>query len=223
MVRRIRLRQNRALLAGVFLLFAFPAVPVAVAKAKAAVAETIDVHLRHEAQVAHLEAGVVRIGAGRERVAGDAEVGGVGAGRRVGQADIGRHARGVGAAHAGDDRRSTIEVYPRDLALYPAHGQGEARREEVSRHGPFHAAVATPLSIEEIEEIGRRYGCHTSLCQRGPFRVIEFWVDNTLMLEMLTPEMQAEYRGSITPEGWRAMLAKVWNMTPDGAPIEDAA
>ena len=41
MVRRIRLRQNRALLSGVLLLFAFPAVPVAVAKAKAAVAETI--------------------------------------------------------------------------------------------------------------------------------------------------------------------------------------
>src|SRR5437763_603943 len=41
MVRRIRLRENRALLAGVLLLFAFPAVPVAVAKVKAAVAETI--------------------------------------------------------------------------------------------------------------------------------------------------------------------------------------
>src|SRR5437763_5960936 len=41
MVRRIRLRENRALLAGVLLLFAFPAVPVAVAKVKAAVAEAI--------------------------------------------------------------------------------------------------------------------------------------------------------------------------------------
>jgi hypothetical protein len=93
----------------------------------------------------------------------------------------------------------------------------------VSRHGPFHAAVATPLSIEEVEEIGRRYGCHTKLCQRGPFRVIEYWVDNALMLEMLTPEMQAEYQRSVTPEGWRAMLANVWKMTPEGEPIEDAA
>ena len=41
MVRRIRLRENRALLAGVLLLFAFPAVPVTVAKVKAAVAEAI--------------------------------------------------------------------------------------------------------------------------------------------------------------------------------------
>jgi hypothetical protein len=128
--------------------------------------------------------------------------------------------QGSWVAHAGDDRRSTIEVYPRDLAFYPADGQGEQRSEPVSRHGPFHAAVATPLSIEEVEEIGRRYGCHTVLCQRGPFRVIEYWVDNALMLEMLTSEMQAEYQRSVTPEGWRAMLANVWKMTPEGEPIE---
>ena len=120
-----------------------------------------------------------------------------------------------------DDRRSTIEVYPRNLAFYPAADeQGEQRSEPVSRHGPFHAAVATPLSIEEVEEVGRRYGCHTVLCQRGPFRVIEYWVDTALMLEMLTPEMQEEYRRSITPDGWRAMLANVWGVTPEGEPLD---
>ena len=117
--------------------------------------------------------------------------------------------KGSWVAHAGDDRRSTIEVYPRDMALYPTERAGEERYEPVSRSGPFHAAVATPLSIEEVEDIGRRYGCHTSVCQRGPyFRVIEFWVDNCLMLEMMTPEMQAEYQATITPENWRNMLAQ---------------
>jgi hypothetical protein len=115
--------------------------------------------------------------------------------------------KGSWVAHAGDDRRSTIEVYPRDMALYPTDRAGEERYEFVSRHGPFHAAVATSLSIEEIEEIARRYGCRTSLCQRGPwFRVVEFWVDNCLMLEMMTSEMQEEYQASVTPQNWRAML-----------------
>ena len=128
--------------------------------------------------------------------------------------------KGSWVAHAGDDRRSTIEVYPRDMALYPTERAGEERHEPVSRNGPFHAAVATPLSIEEV---GRRYGCHTSLCQRGPwFRVIEFWVDNSLMLEMMTPEMQAEYQQSITVENWRAMLSN-FGLTPEGEPIEAAA
>ena len=131
--------------------------------------------------------------------------------------------KGSWVAHAGDDRRSTIEVYPRDMALYPTERAAEEKYEPVSRNGPFHAAVATPLEIEEVEAIGRRYGCHTSLCQRGPwFRVIEFWVDNNLMLEMMTPEMQEEYQRSITVENWRSMLG-AFKLTPEGEPIESAA
>jgi len=132
--------------------------------------------------------------------------------------------KGSWVAHAGDDRRTTIEVYPRDLAFYPNEsGEGHQRNEPVSRHGPFHAAVGTPLSIEEVEEIGRRYACHTILCNRGPFRVIEFWVDNAQMVEMLTPEMQEEYQRSVTPDGFRAMLANVWKLTPEGEPLDGAA
>ncbi len=127
-------------------------------------------------------------------------------------------------AHAGDDRRSTIEVYERGMAFYPTEGAGEERYEPLPRHGPFHAAVATPLAIEEVLEIGRRYGCRTSVCQRGPFfRVIEFWVDNCLMLEMMTPEMQAEYQASITPANWRDMLANSFRLTAEGEPIDSAA
>ena len=132
--------------------------------------------------------------------------------------------KGSWIAHAGDDRRTTIEVYPRDLAFYPNEsGEGHQRNEPVSRHGPFHAAVGTPLSIEEVEEIGRRYGCHTILCNRGPFHVIEFWVDNAQMVEMLTPEMQAQYQRSVTPDGFRAMLANVWKLTPEGESLDGAA
>lgn len=131
--------------------------------------------------------------------------------------------RGSWIAHAGDDRRSSIEVYPRDVALYPAERFGDLRPEPVSRYVPFHAAVATPLSIEEVEEIGRRYGCNTRVCQRGPwFRVIEYWVDNCLMLEMLTPEMQEEYQDNVTIENWHGALANVFKITPDGEPISDA-
>jgi len=93
----------------------------------------------------------------------------------------------------------------------------------VSRNGPFHAAVATPLSIQEVEDIGRRYGCQTRVCQRGPwFRVIEFWVDNALMLEMLTPEMQQEYQDNVTIPNWREMLPQIFKITPEGEPIEGA-
>lgn|SRR6185437_10564224 len=131
--------------------------------------------------------------------------------------------RGSWIAHAGDDRRSSIEVYPRGVALYPAERFGDLRDEEGARYVPFHAAVATPLSIEEVEEIGHRYGCKTRVCQRGPwFRVIEFWVDNALMLEMMTPEMQQEYQQNVTLENWHGALTNVFKLTPNGEPIEDA-
>jgi hypothetical protein len=131
--------------------------------------------------------------------------------------------RGSWVAHAGDDRRSTIEVYPRGVALYPTERYGDLRPETVSRNVPFHAAVATPLSIEEVEEIGRRYDCQTRVCQRGPwFRVIEFWVDNCLMLEMMTAEMQREYQQNVTPENWHAALTDVFKLTAEGEPIPDA-
>ncbi|MGN6848613.1 MAG: hypothetical protein ACTHJK_03905 [Sphingomicrobium sp.] len=126
-------------------------------------------------------------------------------------------------AHAGDDRRSSIEVYPRDVALHPAERFGDLQPEQVSRHGPFHAAVATPLGIDEVEEIGRRYECKTRVCQRGPwFRVIEFWVDDCLMLEMLTPEMQQEYMTNVTVENWHSALSNVFKLTPEGEPMDGA-
>jgi hypothetical protein len=131
--------------------------------------------------------------------------------------------KGSWVAHGGDDRRSTIEVYPRDVALYYGERFGDLREEKVPRNGPFHAAIATPLSIGEVEEIGERYGCKTRVCQRGPwFRVIEFWVDNALMLEMLTPEMQQEYVTNLTLENWHGALANVFKITPEGDPIPDA-
>lgn len=129
--------------------------------------------------------------------------------------------KGSWVAHAGDERRSTVEVYPRDLAIYPTPHADEARYEPVGRHGPFHAAMATPLEIAEVEEIGRRYGCHTSLCNRGPFRVIEFWVDNCQMLEILTADMQTEYLTAVTPENWKRMLA-ARGIAPDGTVIDEA-
>jgi len=43
------------------------------------------------------------------------------------------------------------------------------------------------------------------------------------MLEMLTPEMQQEYRDNVTVDNWRAMLPAVFKIRPDGEPLDDAA
>ena len=51
---------------------------------------------------------------------------------------------------------------------------------------------------------------------------MEFWVDDCLMLEMLTSEMQQEYQRSVTIENWRAALANLFRLSSEGEPIQRA-
>jgi hypothetical protein len=42
------------------------------------------------------------------------------------------------------------------------------------------------------------------------------------MLEMLTPEMEQEYRDNVTIDNWRAMLPAMFKISPEGEPINGA-
>jgi hypothetical protein len=120
-------------------------------------------------------------------------------------------AEGSWVAMAGDDRNSTIECYPRGTMLFAGDEMSEPRVENwgdrAPRHGASHAAIATPLSTEEVREIAARYGLTVKCLSRGGiFHVLELWVDNAFLFEVLTPEFQAEYL-RITTDGWERMLA----------------
>jgi hypothetical protein len=41
----------------------------------------------------------------------------------------------------------------------------------------------------------------------GVFGVIELWIEGRQMMEILTPEMQAEYLAAMSIPKWRGMLA----------------
>ena len=117
-------------------------------------------------------------------------------------------------AVAGDDRGSIIEVYPGDRVITPGGGHEEsvsygAGKAERQPYSAFHMAIATHLSTEEVIAIGEREGWRAVRCTRGDsfFHVVEFWIENSTMLEFLTPEMQAEYLAFATPENFRAMAA----------------
>jgi hypothetical protein len=63
-----------------------------------------------------------------------------------------------------------------------------------------HAAISVPASQEQIEQIGMREGWQVALCDRGVFKVIEFWVENWLLLEFLPPEFATQYLQSVQPQ-----------------------
>ncbi|MCE4544515.1 MULTISPECIES: hypothetical protein [unclassified Caballeronia] len=121
---------------------------------------------------------------------------------------------GAWMAVAGDDRGSIIEVYPSDQVITPggdredsvSYGAGTFKRPQYSA---FHMAMATKLGAAEVVAIGEREGWRAVHCTRGNdfFHVIELWIENSTMLEFLTPEMQAEYLAFATSENFKALAA----------------
>ncbi|MES1024561.1 hypothetical protein ABN584_16855 [Gloeocapsa sp. BRSZ] len=108
---------------------------------------------------------------------------------------------------ADDEYGTAIELFPTGTELIP--GVQEAAFSHNSSSSPFtavHAAISVPVSREKIEDIGAREGWLVRQNNRGPFHVIEFWVENKLMLEFLPPDLALEYLNFMQPQNWRAFL-----------------
>ena len=126
---------------------------------------------------------------------------------------------------ADDNRGSLVEVTPIDTVLVP--GEGLPSEENFSINTPTgeHEAkfvssdfspkfVATHLNINtnltevEIKAIAERAGwrCFTANREGGMFQLIEFWIEDRLLLEVNTPEMTAMYVEMAKPQNWANML-----------------
>jgi len=112
---------------------------------------------------------------------------------------------------AGDARNSTIEVYPRGLELTrggPGQQPQEVMAERPAARVAHHFATATPLTEAEVLAICAEQGWQAQRLSRGGmFDVIEVWIENRLMIEVLTAEMQAQYTSLQVPPPWKAMRA----------------
>ena len=99
-------------------------------------------------------------------------------------------------AWAGDDYGTAIEVYPVGTDMFPDAGGGQANFRHNVSTSPFvatHAAVSVSRNKEEILSLAQREGWRAIELSRGSFRVIEFWIENHVMLEVMTEEMAQEY------------------------------
>ncbi len=113
-------------------------------------------------------------------------------------------------ALAADVYGTAIEVYPTGSEILPDSHQGQAGfqlNSQPTHYCAFHAAISVPISLEEIERIGDREGWRVLFADRdGLFDVVEFWVENRLMLELLTPAMAAKYQSVFSPEHLPALV-----------------
>jgi hypothetical protein len=109
-----------------------------------------------------------------------------------------------------DEFGTMIEVYPTGTELTPGtHAVEFSHHADRSPYQATHAAVSVPASREEIEQIGTREGWQVRYCSReGFFEVIEFWVENTLLIELLTPQMAGKYMTFMQPSNLAELLAE---------------
>jgi hypothetical protein len=95
-----------------------------------------------------------------------------------------------------DEHGSGVEVHPAGLELRPGGSTGGSfvnQPEPEHRYGPTHFALSVAADADTVETVARREGWQCFPCNRGPFHVIEVWLENEFMVEVLPPEFAREY------------------------------
>jgi len=107
-----------------------------------------------------------------------------------------------------DENGSGVEVYPAGTELQPGGDDGASFVKKHARgYGATHFALSVATDAETVEAIARREGWQCFRCNRRPFHVIEVWLENESMVEILPPEFAAEYLAFTRPDKIAAAMA----------------
>jgi hypothetical protein len=93
-----------------------------------------------------------------------------------------------------DEHGSGVEVYPAGTQLEPGGDVGGSFvKKEARGYGSTHFALSVATDADTVKKVADRAGWQCYDCNRGPFHVIEVWVENHVMVEILPPAYAAEY------------------------------
>jgi len=136
-------------------------------------------------------------------------------------------------ALADDGKGTGVEVTPANTVLVPGEGlppednfdaatptEGYEAKfvadEYAPRYTATHLNINTHLSEREVKAIGEREGWRVLTCNRGEglFQLIELWIEDRFMLEVMTPEQTARYVEIFSPESIAALQAQFLSAVP---------
>ncbi|MEX0310828.1 MAG: hypothetical protein AB3N17_11370 [Tateyamaria sp.] len=105
------------------------------------------------------------------------------------------------------DDGTAIEIYPLGLQVQRgpdqiAFVQGPNSDTAVATH----VCLTSALSEPQLLDIGTQTGWTARTCNRGPFECVEIWLENRVLIEVLDPDMTADYRENMSAAKWRAMF-----------------
>lgn len=125
-------------------------------------------------------------------------------------------APGAWCAIAKDGSGAGVELMAEDTAYYPGHGEPDGRvadgpvtmpwETQVLASPPpaevsaFHAAMAAKIPADEIIALARARNWRAVECDRGGvFGVVEVWVDNRHLVEVMPPAQVSRYLAFYNP------------------------
>jgi hypothetical protein len=121
---------------------------------------------------------------------------------------------GATMAVSGDRHGTMIEVYPESTVMAPGEGEDQVTFRTASTdrpHSAFHAFLSVPHDRAAVERIGNAAGWRTRFFGRAApgqppvFHVIEVWVENRLMLEVVPADMIDVYETFMQTERMDAL------------------
>lgn len=131
---------------------------------------------------------------------------------------------GASIAVARDGSGLAVEVYPDTMAHHPGSGEPDPAFKPTSpltlpwedqihpdgeqlRPTGFHAALVSKLGDDAVVALAQRAGFRAVRCDRaGVFRLVEVWLDNAVLIEVLNPAEAERYRGFMNPAGCASMF-----------------
>ncbi len=107
-----------------------------------------------------------------------------------------------------DAHGSGVEVHPAGLTLQPGGEVGGGFvKGQPQGHTATHFALSVATDAATVKKVADREGWQCFTCNRGPFHVIEVWLENETMVEVLPPEFAAEYLAFTRPDQVEAKMA----------------
>jgi hypothetical protein len=109
-----------------------------------------------------------------------------------------------------DEVGTTIEIYPAGTEMIPGNGDQQSifsHNPQPSGYTATHVALTVPASLEKILEVAARAGWRALYCRRQDlFDVVEFWIENKVLLELLPPTIAPQYLAFMQPQNLKQYL-----------------
>jgi hypothetical protein len=109
----------------------------------------------------------------------------------------------------GDECGTLIEVMPWGEVRDPGTPGGAGHDPAMRPHSGAHILAGTPHAVEAVLAVAARAGWRAELASAGLFSFVKVWVENAVLVELLTPEQAPAYREAFNARGLTTLDAKL--------------